>query len=197
MARGPRYSVPFRRRREGKTNYGLRRRLIISRRPRLVVRGSLKHVTVQLVSAEIVGDKVITSAHSKELARDYSWKGDCGNIPAAYLTGLLCGYRAASKGVKQAVLDIDMHSPSKGSRVFGALKGFIDAGIEVPHDEEILPDEQRIEGRHIADYAARIASSDKELYSRMFSRYLAASLAPEEIPKHFAEVKEKIISSFE
>ena len=197
MARGPRYSVPFRRRRDGKTNYRLRRRLIIARRPRIVVRGSLKHISTQLVEAEIIGDKVIVSGHSKELARDYGWKGRCRNIPAAYLTGLLCGHKAADKGINAAVLDIGLYSPSKGSRVFAALRGFTDAGIKVSHDEEIVPDEQRIKGRHIADYAAGLASSDKELYSRMFSRYLGAGLPPEEILEHFAEVKEKIISSFQ
>lgn len=197
MARGPRYSLPFRRRREGKTNYRLRRRLIVSRRPRIVIRRSLNNIAAQLVKAEIIGDKVIATAHSKELARDYGWGAGCGNLPAAYLTGLLCGYRARDKGVKEAVSDVGLYSTSNESRVFAALKGFIDAGIQVPCEEGILPDDNRVEGQHIANYASELAASDKEIYSRMFSRYLKADLRPEEIPKHFADVKEKIISSFE
>ncbi|MCW4021188.1 MAG: 50S ribosomal protein L18 [Candidatus Bathyarchaeota archaeon] len=197
MARGPRYSLPFRRRREGKTNYRLRRRLIKSRRPRIVIRRSSKHVTAQLVEAEIIGDRVTAAAHSKELTRDYGWEAGCGNIPAAYLTGLLCGYRAHKKGIKQAVLDIGLYSTSKGSRVFAALKGFIDAGIEVAHDDKVLPDEARVEGQHITNHAARMAASDKDVYSRVFSRYLKAGLPPEEIHKHFSGVKDKIVSSFE
>ncbi len=196
MAKGPRYNVPFRRRREGKTNYRLRKGLILSRLPRLVVRGSLKHITVQLLRAEVIGDKVLASAHSRELLKDYGWAGGCRNLPAAYLTGFLCGCRASAKGVKEAILDISLHSPSKGARIFAALKGFIDAGIEVPYDEGILPDDERVKGRHIADYAAELASSDKELYARMFSKYLSVGLPPEAIPKHFSEVKEKMISSF-
>lgn len=196
MARGPRYSVPFRRRREGKTNYRLRKGLVLSHLPRLVVRGSLKHIVVQLIKAEVAGDEVITSAHARELIRDHGWRGRCGNLPAAYLTGLLCGCRAAAEGVREANLDIGLQTPSKGARVFAALKGFLDSGIEVSHDEGILPDEERIKGQHIADYAAESASSDKELYARIFSKYLSAGLPPEEIPKHFSEVRENIISSF-
>lgn len=196
MAKGARYSVQFRRRREGKTDYGLRKGLILSRLPRLVVRASLKHMTAQLIRAEDIGDKVIASAHSTELLKDYGWSGNCGNLPAAYLTGFLCGCKTATKGVKEAIPDVGLQSPSNGGRIFAALKGFIDAGIDVPHDEAILPKDERIEGQHIAGYAGELASSDKELYSRMFSRYLSAGLPPEEIPKRFSEVKDKIISNF-
>jgi len=195
MAKGPRYSVPFRRRRQGKTDYRLRSRLLLSRRPRLVVRGSLKHITVQLSKAKVDGDEVLASAHSRQLLKEYAWVGPCGNLPAAYLTGLLCGYRAANLGVKEAMLDIGLQLPSKGARIFAVLKGFIDAGIDVPHGEAVLPDEERIKGGHIATYASELASSNKEQYTQVFSKYLSAGLPPEEIPKHFSEVKEKIISS--
>jgi len=195
MAKGPRYRVPYRRRREGKTNYRLRRALVLSGLPRLVVRGSVRHITVQLVKAEDMGDKVLASAHSGELLKHYGWRGNCGNLPAAYLTGLLGGRRASAKGVKEAILDIGLQSPSKGARAFAALKGFMDAGIDIPHEEGILPVDQRIEGQHIADYAARLASSDRDLYTRMFSKYLSAGLPPEGVPRHFSEVKEKIVSS--
>ena len=195
MSRGSRYTVPFHRRKEGKTDYQMRRGLILSRLPRIAVRGSLKHMTVQLTSADVVGDKVIASAHSKELIKSYGWEGGCGNLPAAYLTGLLCGSRAAQKEVKEAILDVGLRSPSKGARIFAVLKGFIDAGIEVSYDEGIMPSDERIEGKHIAQYAAGLASSDKELYSRMFSEYLSAGLPPEEIPKHFFSFKERIVSS--
>ena len=196
MARGPRYSVPFRRRREGKTDYRRRRKLIQSGMPRIVVRGSLKHMNVQVVMAEVVGDKVIASAHSSELVKDFGWLGGCGNVPAAYLTGLLCGFRTLAKGVKEAILDIGLHSPSRGARVFAALKGFLDVGVMVPHDEDILPSEERITGQHIADYAARLAEEDYEAYQRRFSNYLARGLLPQDLPKHFLEVKDRIISSF-
>ncbi|MCD6408924.1 MAG: 50S ribosomal protein L18 [Candidatus Verstraetearchaeota archaeon] len=192
MARGPRYKVPFRRRREGKTNYRKRLKLLLSGLPRLVVRGSLKHFTAQFIEARVGGDVVLASAHSSELKK-YGWKAPCGNLPAAYLTGLLAGIRAMKKGITKAVLDIGLHRPTKGARVFAALQGALDAGVEVPHGEEILPSEERIRGEHIASYASILSQNSPELYERLFSQYLRNGLPPEELSQHFEEVKEKIL----
>ena len=196
MATGPRYRVPFRRRREGKTNYRSRRALVLSRAPRLVVRLTLKHAIVQVIEAESIGDKVLVSAHSNELAKAYGWLSNRGNIPSAYLTGLLCGFKAMANGVDKAFLDIGLHIPSKGTRIFAALKGAVDAGVEVPHSEDILPDEGRISGKHIADYASQL-SSDPEVYKQKFSKYLSKGSRPEKLSEHFSAVKAKITSSFE
>lgn len=195
MTKGPHYNVPFRRRREGKTNYQKRKALILSKAPRLVARPSLKHMLAQIVKAEAAGDKVIASAHSRELIKRCGWKGSCGNVPAAYLTGLLCGYRAAAKNVKEAVLDVGLRRPSKGARVFAVLKGIVDAGLEVPHSEEKLPDEARIEGQHIGHYAKQLSSSP-EGYEQRFSSYVDKELRPEQLPEHFSYVKKKIVASF-
>lgn len=197
MAKGPAYTVPYRRRREGKTNYKLRKKLIISKTPRLVVRKTNQHIIMQLVEATVIGDIVITSAHSQELRKKYGWLGDLNNLPAAYLTGLLCGLKAISKGIKKAILDIGLHTPSKGASVFAAMKGFVDAGVEVPHDESILPNEYRIRGEHIAKYAEMLSLEKPEEYSRRFSGYLSRSLPPEKLPEHFEEVKKKIMDEFE
>jgi len=195
MAKSPSYNVPYRRRREGKTNYSLRKGLILSGLPRLVARKTQKHIILQLIEPKTVGDEVITSAHSSELRKKYGWLGSLDNLSAAYLTGLLCGYRSISKGVKKAVLDIGLQSPSRGARVFAALNGFIDAGVEAPYSEENLPNETRITGQHIADYAIKMASNP-DVYSRIFSGYLSRGLSAQEIPKHFSSVKEKIVSDF-
>ncbi|MCW4016368.1 MAG: 50S ribosomal protein L18 [Candidatus Bathyarchaeota archaeon] len=196
MATGPRYRVPFRRRREGKTNYRTRRALVLSRVPRLVVRLTLKQAIIQVIEAEAIGDKVIVSACSRELVKNYGWLSNGGNIPSAYLTGLLCGFKARANGVDKAFLDIGLHIPSKGTRLFAALKGFVDAGVEVPHGEEILPDEGRISGQHIADYAQNLMS-DPEVYNQKFSKYLSKGLRPEKLPEQFSATKTKITSSFE
>ncbi len=196
MAKGPSYRVPFRRRREGKTDYRSRRALVLSRLPRLVTRGTLKHTIVQIIKAETTGDQVIVSAHSRELVKTYGWKDNCGNLPAAYLTGLLCGFRAVVHGVKKAVLDIGLRSPSRGVRVFAALKGVLDAGVMVPHSESMLPDDPRISGQHIVDYASQL-SSNPEAYHQKFSKNLSRGLRPEQLSEHFSSIKEKIISSFE
>lgn len=193
---GPSYRVPYRRRREGKTDFHARRAMVLSGLPRFVVRGSLRYVTVQVAEAQPMGDKIVSSAYSRELSKVYGWQGSCSNIPSAYLTGFLCGLRAIGVGVKKAILDIGLQSPTKGSKIFAAVKGAIDAGLEVPCDQEKLPDENRIKGQHIADYAKQLAANQQEAYSRQFSQYLAAKLPPEELPEHFTQTKEKIQESF-
>ncbi len=195
MARSARYTAPYRRRREGKTDYEARRAFIVSGMPRLVVRGSNSNVIAQMTVARPEGDKVLVSAHSRELGRDYDWKASGRNLSSAYLTGFLCGQRAKAKGLNEAISDIGLQSPSKGARVFAALKGVIDAGVQVPHSEEKMPDSKRIEGGHISKYAESLSPGSEE-YQSKFSAYLQRGLAPETFPKHFALVKEGIASAF-
>jgi len=194
MAKDSRYCVQLRRRKEGKTDYKARKALVISGKPRLVVRDTLKNVIAQIIVAKPHGDEVLVSAHSRELKK-YEWKAHAGNLPSAYLTGLLCGLKAKAQGVKEVILDIGLHSPSKGARVFAMLKGVLDAGVHVPHSEEKLPDEKRIEGEHIAQYAESLASNPEE-YQSKFSKYLEQKLPPESLPKHFAKVKKEILAAF-
>ena len=194
MATDASYRVAFRRRREGKTDYQQRRSLVLSGLPRIIIRGSLRSMSVQLVKAEVGGDKVIASACSKDLAKNYGWQGGGGSLPAAYLTGLACGYKAAACGVNKTVLDLGLQAPTKGSRVFAALKGVLDAGIVVPHSKEKLPDEKRVQGQHIAGYAKQL-SSTPDVYQKRFAEQLTKGLRPEEIVEHFAQVKEKVSSA--
>lgn len=146
MATSPRTRVPFRRRREGRTNYRTRLALLKSQETRLVVRRTNGNVIVQFVDWTQTGDAVKATAVAQELKK-MGWEGSAKNTPAAYLTGLLAGKRAAQAGVESAVLDIGRHTPTKGSRVFAALKGVLDAGIDVPHGgEDIYPSEERLNG---------------------------------------------------
>jgi large subunit ribosomal protein L18 len=116
--------------------------------PRAVVRCTLRYVTIQFINYGEEGDSISATATSKEIA-ELGWKGAMGNATAAYLAGLLAGKRAAAKDIDEAVLDIGLQSPARGSNVFAALKGIIDAGVEIAHDEEALPDEARIKGAHL------------------------------------------------
>ncbi len=195
MAKGPSYRLPFRRRREGKTDYRARTALVLSRLPRLVVRGTLNHMIVQIVKATVTGDRIMASAHSQELTKTYGWQGGCGNIPSSYLTGFLCGFRAIANDAKKAVLDIGLQSSSHGARVFAALKGAIDAGIAVSHNENMLPEKTRIQGQHIVGYANQLASSNPEAYQHRFSRYLSRGLRPEQLSEHFSLIQKKIETS--
>ena len=194
MAKDSRYRVPLRRRREGKTDYQARKALVLSRKPRLVTRSTLKNFTAQIIVAKPYGDEVLAAAHSRELKKKYGWKAPTGNVPTAYLTGLLCGLKAKAKGVSEAILDIGLISPTKGSKIFAALSGVIDAGIDVPHDEEKIVKE-RIKGEHIAKYGKSLGAGS-EGYSAKFSKYLGQKLSPEKLPEHFAKVKADVVGSF-
>ena len=178
-----------------RTDYAKRKKLVLSGLPRLVVRPANKHITVQVVEARATGDTVLASAHSSEL-KEYSWKAAGGNVPAAYLTGTLAGYRAKKKGVETAVLDVGTRPVSKGARLFAAMSGALDSGMKIPHGADILPSKERLRGEHIAAYA-KILSEDPGVYQKRFSKYLKHKLKPEEIPAHFEEVREKISHSFE
>lgn len=192
MAKNASYRVQLRRRREGKTDYQARKALVTSRKPRLVTRASLKNVEVQIIIAKPHGDEVLVSANSRELIKSFGWKAPTGNIPAAYLTGLLCGLKAKTAGIKEAILDIGLVSPTKGSRTFAILSGVVDAGIEVPHSEDKIVKE-RMKGEHIAKYAKSLGAGSEE-YTAKFSLYTAQGVAPEKIAEHFTKVKADILA---
>lgn len=192
MARGPKYNLPYRRRREQLTDYRKRAAYVLAQRPRMVVRTSNKHTTVQFIEAKLEGDLVLASAKSSELAKEYGWGFSTGNLPASYLTGLLAGKRAVEQGLQNAILDIGLRGASKGARVFGALKGALDAGVEIPHGEEVLPEESRLRGEHVSAYGKML--SEKERTGFQFSQYFSKKSGPEAIPLEFEKVKKKIVT---
>lgn len=193
MADGPRYAVRYRRRREGRTDYKLRRALVRSGRPRAVVRLTNKYVTVQVSEAQAKGDSVKAAASSKELSK-LGWKGGTGNLSAAYLTGALAARRAVAEGVKEAILDIGLRGPSKGSKIFAVLKGLVDSGLIVPHSDDNIPSPDRISGSHVARYAKSLAGQ-QEVYKKRFSNYLSKGLKPEDLSGHFEQVKKSVMSA--
>ncbi|RDB22682.1 60S ribosomal protein L5-B [Hypsizygus marmoreus] len=98
-----RFQVKYRRRREGKTDYYARKRLVTQAKNkynapkyRLVVRFTNKTIVVQIVYARLQGDFVLTAASSRELPR-YGINHGLTNWAAAYATGLLCARRALTK----------------------------------------------------------------------------------------------------
>ncbi|MCL7414489.1 MAG: 50S ribosomal protein L18 [ANME-2 cluster archaeon] len=151
MATGPRYKVAFRRRREGRTDFHQRLKLLVSKQTRIVARRSLKHMRLQLVIAKPEGDYTLVHADSTELG-SFGYAGPTGNTPSAYLTGLLFGYKVQQAGYENAVLDMGLQVSSKGNRIYAALKGIVDSGLDVPHDPVIFPDEPRIRGEVIMEY---------------------------------------------
>ena len=174
MTRGKIRVIAHRRRREGRTDYRQRLALLRSGKARLVIRRSLNSITCQIVRHNPNGDQTAVTVSSGSL-KSFGWKGSYGNLPAAYLTGMLCGIEAKKKGIKEAVLDMGLHTSTKGSRIYSALKGCLDAGIDVPHSADILPPVERIRGLHIEEH--------------LKSKGKAAG-----IPAMFDEVKKKISS---
>lgn len=173
--------MPFRRRREQRTDYKKRLALVRSGKTRLVIRRSLDNIIIQFIGFDETGDKTILTAVSSVLKKK-NWKHSCGNIPASYLTGLLAGKAAKKKNIDNAVLDMGLQINTKGSRIYAALKGVIDAGVNVPADKEIFPSEDRIKGKHISNYASKAAGNQ-------FSKVKAS-----DIEENFNEVKEKILN---
>ncbi len=185
MATGPRYKVPMRRRREVRTDYHQRLRLLKSGKPRLVARVSNAHVRAQLATPGQNGDEIHVSASSEDLD-EYDWDAPTGNLPSAYLTGYLLGARAVAAGFEEAVLDIGLNTATPGSKVFAMQEGAIDAGLEIPHSESVLADWSRNRGEHIADYAEQL---DEPLYSGDFDAT--------ELPEHFDDVLATIQEDYE
>ena len=142
MARGPTYRVPFRRRREGKTNYKRRIALLKSEKPRMVVRMTNKRVIVQIIDYKTDHDETIAHVTKKHLEK-MGWKKS-KDRSTAYLCGYFAAKRAIEKGVKEAVLDMGLNTPIKGGRVYSALKGAVDAGLKIPHSEDVYPKEEWI-----------------------------------------------------
>ncbi|SGY38794.1 BQ5605_C003g02073 [Microbotryum silenes-dioicae] len=137
-----RYQVKYRRRREGKTDYYARKRLVAqaknkynSPKYRLVVRITNKDIICQIVSAKLQGDVVLTAAYAHELPR-YGIEHGLTNWAAAYATGLLVARRALTKlgladkyeGETEPTGELQMtEANDDGPRPF---KCFLDVGLK-------------------------------------------------------------------
>ncbi|MBD3253944.1 MAG: 50S ribosomal protein L18 [Candidatus Lokiarchaeota archaeon] len=195
MAHGPRYRIPFRRRKQGKTNYHKRLDLLKSGKLRLIIRTSNKHTIVQFIKSQKGGDKILVSAYSDELTKKFGYKANTGNIPAAYMTGYLAALRAKKANIEDVILDLG--SFNKRNRVLAAFKGVLDGGIEIPHREEFFPEglEERIDGSHIENYAKTVKKNDPERFQKLFSGYLKKNkIDPLKISQIVSSTKKQIES---
>ena len=140
------YSKILRRLREEKTNYKKRGTMLMGKRDFITVNISNENTLVQILKPGMTGDKVIASAHSRYLL-EKGWKGSRKSVPAAYLTGYLAGKKALGQGANDAILDTGTRRYTQ--RMAAALKGVIDAGVQVPADKETFPSDDRINGEHL------------------------------------------------
>lgn len=184
MAKNAIHTIHYRRKREGRTHYKKRLELLKGAKDRLVIRRSNTAFTLQIVRYKADGDKVITTVHSKELAK-LGWVFSNKSIPAAYLSGLLLGKKAKDLGVTTAILDIGLQTPIAGSRIYAALKGVVDTGLAVPCSQKIFPSENRLLGKHIADSKA---------INKTRTKYLKEKADVTKISSIVNDIKTKIIS---
>jgi large subunit ribosomal protein L18 len=147
-----------RRRTAGLTDYRKRLKLVKSGLERLVVRRTNRRIIAMLIKSKAGGDETLVSATSDVLSK-FEWKASFKSIPAAYLTGFLLGKKALEKGVEKAIVDFGVHRSVKGSRLYAVVKGVLDAGVEVPADEEMLVPEERLYGEHISNYFRQVSQN--------------------------------------
>ncbi len=184
------FTVPFRRKLEGRTHYKKRLKLLLSDKHRFVVRKSLNNLQVSVVEYSAQGDKILFTVDSRALAK-LGWKGANGNLPSAYLIGMIAGKRAVGIGIKEAILDLGLNDSVNGSRLYAALAGAVESGLVIPHDPKALPSKERVCGEHIAKYAQSLKEG-KQKHGFHFSNYTKKGLNPESIQNHFNEIKGKI-----
>jgi len=187
------YISTLKRIREGKTDYRKRKAILVGRHVFASIRISNENVIVQITKAEVKGDRVLVSAHSRELLK-YGWRGSRKSMPACYLVGLLAGKKAKTKGIDSCIIYTGLRGFT--SRIAACTKGLIDAGLKIPVDDDSLPNEDMIMGRHIVDYANLLKSHDTNVYNKRFSALIARGLKPEDYIEHFKDVKDNILHSF-
>jgi large subunit ribosomal protein L5e len=228
-----RFQVKFKRRREGKTDYRARIRLINQDKNkyntpkyRFVVRFTNKDIIAQITSASIAGDIVLAAAYAHELPR-YGLEVGLTNYAAAYCTGLLLARRvlkmlemddeyegnveatgedfsvepAESRRPFRALLDVGLIKTTTGNRVFGALKGALDGGLDIPHSEKrfagFTKDSKQLDaevhrkylyGGHVAAYMRTLIEDEPEKYQTHFSEYLKRGIEPDGIEEMYKKV---------
>lgn len=222
-----RFQVKFKRRREGKTDYFARKRLVTQDKNkyntpkyRFVVRFTNKDIVCQIAYAKLEGDVIICAAYAHELPR-YGVKVGLTNYAAAYCTGLLLARRLLTKlklheiytgteevdgdeynvesvdgspGAFRAFLDVGLARTTTGARVFGALKGAVDGGLDIPHSMKRFPGydseskefsaevhRNHIFGQNVAKYMQELKDEDEETYKKQFSQYIKNGIEPDMI----------------
>jgi large subunit ribosomal protein L18 len=144
--------VDKRRRREGKTDYANRFRLLQSELPRIVFRKTNKYIIAQYVTSKEAQDKVELGITSKNL-KSYGWpkefEGSLKSVTASYLTGFLLGKQIIKGKLKTPIVDLGMLRVIGKSKIFAFLKGIVDAGVKIQCPEENFPEEDRLSGKHL------------------------------------------------
>ncbi|MBN2052193.1 50S ribosomal protein L18 [Candidatus Woesearchaeota archaeon] len=180
-------AVPYRRKREGRTNYKKRLILLQSKVPRLIIRKTNTQVILQIAEYDIKGDKILCGISSSALMK-LGWKYSCKNTPAYYLAGLLVAKKALQKKIKVAIVDVGLQTSGVGSKIYACVKGAIDAGLEIPVSEDAFPSEDRIIGKNIFDFFTINKNQSQ------FADYKKQGTDLKKFQSEFESLKKKILS---
>lgn len=163
-------TIEKRRRRENKTDYNTRLKLLKSEKPRLVFRKTNSYIIAQYIVSDEAKDKIEVGLTSKALVK-YGWpedfKGSLKSLPAAYLTGYLMAKEIEKKNLETPIVDFGMLRTLKKTKLFAFLKGLIDGGLEINCKDEALPEEERITGEHLKEDFSEIFSKIKSKIDSM------------------------------
>lgn len=196
MAKNRNYRVSLKRKRTGKTDYQNRLAVLKSKKTRIVINRMLNSFSIQFIDYQPQGDKTLVSTNTMELRKDFGWKGHGGNLSTGYLVGYLAGLKAKKQKINEAVFNLGLYLNVKKSSLYAVLKGVLDAGIIVPHNEEVLPSVEKIEGNTTGDYAKKLKTENKSEYEKIFGGYKKKGIDVENLPAHFKEVKNKITTKW-
>ncbi len=155
--------IQKKRRKQGKTDYKLRLRLLKSDIPRIVIRKTNRYIIVQLVESNEARDKVISGVTSKDLLKqgwNEKFSGSLKSTPAGYLTGLLMAKKIKDEG--KVILDLGMQKTIKGNKIYAVVKGLVDGGVNLNTGEGIFPSEERLNGEHLKPELKSIIKSVME-----------------------------------
>lgn len=164
-------AVQFARKLSGRTNYRKRLALLKSGQPRLVIRKTLTRIILQIVDLGSSNnannsDKVMLTVTS-DMLKKLGWMHSCKNIPAAYLAGMVMGKTAVAANISRAVPDTGIQSITRGGKIFAAIKGAKDAGLDIQVSDDVVPKGEVLTGARIAGKATQGIAEDFEKLKKM------------------------------
>merc|ERR1712168_669864 len=197
---------------------------------RLIVRATNRDVICQVAYPRMSGDVVICAAYAHELPK-FGVKVGLTNYAAHYCTGLLLARRLLAKmkldkayvgqtevdgdeynvepneegpGPFRCFLDTGLTRTTTGNKVFGALKGAVDGGLDIPHSTKRFPGYDNEEdnfdaethckyifGGNVAEYMEKLKEDD-EAYAKQFSQYVKAGIDGEALEAMYEKCHDAI-----
>uniref|UniRef100_A0A8C4XGA2 Ribosomal protein L5b n=1 Tax=Erpetoichthys calabaricus TaxID=27687 RepID=A0A8C4XGA2_ERPCA len=205
-----RYQVKFRRRREGKTDYFARKRLVVQDKNkyntpkyRMIVRFTNRDIICQIAYAKIEGDMIVSAYCTgllmarrllNKFGLDTVYEGQVEVTGDEYNVESIDG----KPGAFTCYLDAGLARTTTGNKVFGALKGAVDGGLSIPHSTKRFPGydseskefnaevhRKHIMGVNVAEYMRYLMEEDEEAYKKQFSRFIKNGVTPDKMEEMY------------